>query len=85
MAFFKDRGNRSYTKEIKERAVKEYLAGTGSLLDICEKYNIPSDNTLITWIKLYNANIGLKDIDVQLLMQKVMSKNILRFPTLVEK
>lgn len=62
-AFFKGRGNRSYTKEIKEQAVKEYLAGTGSLLDICEKYNIPSDKTLITWIKLYNANIGLKDYE----------------------
>ena len=62
-AFFKGSGNRSYTKEIKERAVKEYLAGTGSLLYICEKYDIPSDKTLIKWIKQYNANIELKDYE----------------------
>ena len=62
-AFFKGNGNRSYTKEIKERAVKEYLAGTGSLLYICEKYDIPSDKTLIKWIKQYNANMELKDYE----------------------
>ena len=62
-AFFYGNGNRSYTKEFKERAVKDYLSGAGSLLDICEKYDIPSDKTLIKWIKLYNANMELKDYE----------------------
>ena len=46
---------------MKEQAVKEYLAGAGSLLDISRKYNISSERTLIQWIKVYNANIELKD------------------------
>ena len=33
------------------------------MLDICEKYDIPSDKTLIKWIKLYNANMELKDYE----------------------
>lgn len=61
MLFLKGAGNHSYTKAVKEQAVKEYLAGAGSLLDISRKYNISSERTLIQWIKVYNANIELKD------------------------
>ena len=60
-AFLKGAGIHSYTKEVKEQAVKEYLAGAGSLLDISRKYNISSEGTLFQWIKMYNANIELKD------------------------
>ena len=60
-AFLKGAGNHSYTKAVKEQAVKEYLAEAGSLLDISRKYNILSEATLFQWIKMYNANIELKD------------------------
>ena len=62
-AFFKTSGNRSYSKELKEKAVKEYLAGKGSLLEICGKYNISTEHTLSGWIKCYNANMELKDYE----------------------
>ena len=62
-AFVKTSGNRSYSKDLKEKAVKEYLAGKGSLLEICGKYNISSERTLSDWIKCYNANIELKDYE----------------------
>ena len=62
-AFIKSKGNRSYTKELKERAVTEYLNGNGSLLDICVKYNISSEDILSGWIKCYNAHMELKDYE----------------------
>ena len=62
-AFLKTSGNRSYSKDLKEKAVKAYLAGKGSLLEICAKYNISSEHTLSDWIKCYNANMELKDYE----------------------
>ena len=53
--------NESYTKEFKCKVVEEYLAGESSLIDIALKYNIPSDSTVLAWVKLYNDHIELKD------------------------
>ena len=62
-AFIKTSGNRSYSKDLKEKAVKEYLEGKGSLLDICARFNISTEGTLSDWIKCYNANMELKDYE----------------------
>ena len=48
--------NRNYSSELKVRAVKEYLSGGLSLLDICKKYQIRSTHQLRDWIKVYNAH-----------------------------
>lgn len=56
-------GNRSYTAEEKQQAVEDYLQGKGSLREISRKYHIPSNNTLIQWIKVYNSNRELRDYD----------------------
>ena len=53
--------NSSYTKEFKTRAVEDYLSGGGSQEDICNKYQIPSANTLRKWIAKYNDLKELKD------------------------
>ena len=53
--------NNSYTKEFKINAVEEYLSGGGSLEDICNKYQIPSDATLRKWIARYNDLEELRD------------------------
>ena len=53
--------NKSYTKEFKEKVVKEYLAGEGSLRDIQLKYKILSPETLRKWILKYNNDIILTD------------------------
>ena len=49
--------NQSYTKEFKEKVVKEYLDGKGSILSLKTKYKILSDNTLRNWILKYNNGI----------------------------
>jgi transposase-like protein len=48
--------NKSYPATLKERAVKEYLSGKGSLESICLNYQIRSITQLRRWIKVYNAH-----------------------------
>ncbi|MBV1708953.1 MAG: helix-turn-helix domain-containing protein [Erysipelothrix sp.] len=45
--------NATYTKEFKEAAIQEYLAGKGSIEDIAIKVNIPSPSRLRQWILMY--------------------------------
>ena len=56
-AFDEKTANESYTKEFKRKVVEEYLAGESSLIDIALKYNIPSDSTVLAWVKLDNDQI----------------------------
>ena len=60
-AFLTKKSNNVYTKEFKEIVVKAYLNGEGSLRDLCFKYDIPSDATLLGWIISYNSHEELKD------------------------
>ena len=53
--------NNSYTKDFKEKVVKEYLDGKGSLREIQIKYKILSPETLRKWILKYNNGIILTD------------------------
>ncbi len=40
----------------KKAAVEDYLAGKGSLRDVCAKYKITDTYQLRTWIKQYNGH-----------------------------
>lgn len=51
---------KSYSKELKLQAVRDYLAGQGSLNDICKKYGIRAISKLGNWIKQYNGCEELK-------------------------
>jgi transposase-like protein len=55
--------NNYYSKEFKERVVKEYLNCSSSPNELIVKYNIPSRTTLVRWIKMYNNHIEFKDYD----------------------
>ena len=57
---FIESGNKRYPKEVKEQAVEDYLAGRGSLLDICKIHKIRSTAQLRNWIKKYNSHEELK-------------------------
>lgn len=57
---FSTHQNKRYSKIEKEQAVVAYLAGEGSLMDICKKYEIRSTRQLRTWIKKYNGHEELK-------------------------
>ena len=52
--------NRTYPVELKQQAAEEYLAGKGTLQNICEKYQIRSEAQLREWIKVYNRHKDFK-------------------------
>lgn len=54
------KGNKKYSKELKQQAVLDYLAGKGSQNDICKKYGIRSKAKLQIWIKQYNGHEELR-------------------------
>lgn len=51
---------RSYSKEFKMELVKKYISGEASSVDLAHQYDI-SSGLLRNWIRMYNANIELKD------------------------
>jgi transposase-like protein len=53
--------NSSYSKTLKEMAVKDYLDGVGSQLAICKKYGIRSTCQLRNWIMKYNSHEEIID------------------------
>lgn len=62
-AFEERQHNKPYSKEFKEKVVKEYLEGKGSIRNLAVKYDIPSSETLRQWISSYNNHIELRDYD----------------------
>lgn len=52
--------NRKYSPALKEKVVQEYLAGQGSLHELCEKYSISSHSIVQGWIKRYNGQKGFR-------------------------
>lgn len=51
---------RKYSSELKQEAVQDYLDSKGSLIDICQKYNISNPSVLRKWIKRYTSGETLK-------------------------
>lgn len=51
---------KKYSKELKQQAVLDYLAGRGYQDDICKKYGIRSKVKLQIWIKKHNIYEELK-------------------------
>ena len=54
-AFVRDGKNKTYSEELKARAVKDYMEGCGSLKIITAKYGLRSSRQLRQWIKMYNS------------------------------
>lgn len=57
---FFQKKNKRYSKELKECAVLDYLAGKGSQEAICRRYGIRSKGKLQKWIQVYNGHEKLK-------------------------
>jgi len=49
-----------YSSELKHQVVEEYLAGKGSLVDLCKKYIISDSKVIRNWIKKYCGHEDLK-------------------------
>ncbi len=62
-AFDTSTGNKSYSKELKNIIIKEYLVGGISTYDLANKYNLSSKSVVQDWIKKYNKGIEIKDYD----------------------
>ena len=50
------REHRRYSSELKNRAVQDYLAGKGSLRQLCIQYGISDKKSLRQWILCYNGH-----------------------------
>ena len=59
-AFLPQRQNNVYDEGIKNKAVKEYLEGAGSLAEISAKYGLRSSCQLQKWIEVYNSGRGFR-------------------------
>jgi len=59
-AFEVSSSNKSYSKQLKQTAINDYLNGEGSYSDISLKYGIKSDSILKSWVKKYNNHINIK-------------------------
>ena len=57
---FEEGRHKSYSEELKEQAVVDYLSGAGSQTEICRKYQIKSTTQLRLWILKYNNHEPLK-------------------------
>ena len=44
---------RTYSEEIRQKSVEEYLSGQGSSMAIAEKYKLRSGNLVLNWAKEY--------------------------------
>lgn len=47
---------RSYTPEVRQKAVEEYLSGQGSSMAIAETYKLRSGNLVLEWVKEYDRH-----------------------------
>lgn len=63
VAFNNDSTNKSYSKSLKEKVIKEYLLGGTSTTELAIKYNISTSEIVRTWIIKYNNGIEIKDYD----------------------
>ena len=59
-AFLPQRRNNVYSDETRIKAVKDYLNGQGSLVEISSKYGIRDTRQLRNWIKVYNSGKGFR-------------------------
>lgn len=52
--------NQSYSSTLKAAAVRDYLSGSNSLIEICGKYGMKSTTQLRNWVSKYNGHEKLK-------------------------
>ena len=52
--------NRYYSEEIKLQAIRDYLDGKGSLMEIAAKHGLRSKTQLLNWLKVYNTHGEIK-------------------------
>lgn len=67
--------NNTYSKELKENAINDYLNGEGSFLSISRKYKITSKSILQSWVLKYNNHEKLEDYNPKGAVYMIKSRN----------
>lgn len=62
-AFDESLSNKTYTKELKMKVIREYLLGIDSLEGLANKYNISGDEIVRKWVLKYNNGIEMRDYE----------------------
>ena len=62
-AFDESNNNKTYSKEVKNQVIKEYLEGKDSFEGLANKYNISTGEIVREWVLKYNEGIEIKDYD----------------------
>jgi len=60
LAFAPQTHNRSYSEELKLKAVRAYLGGEGSYIELSARFGLRSAKQLRNWVKVYNSGKGFK-------------------------
>ena len=55
--------NKTYSKELKQQVINDYLNGVDSLGGLANKYNVSTHEIVRQWIIKYNKGIEIKDYD----------------------
>ena len=63
MAFDHFQKNKSYSKELKERIINEYINGNGSAEYLANIYDISTPEIVRQWVLKYNNGMEIKDYD----------------------
>ena len=62
-AFENANQNKSYSKELKEKVINDYICGLGSTEYLANKYDISTSEIVRKWIIKFNNGIEIKDYD----------------------
>ena len=60
LAFAPQEHNRSYSEELKLKAVRAYLGGEGSYIELSARFGLRSTRQLWNWVMVYNSGKGFK-------------------------
>jgi transposase-like protein len=63
LIFKNEKSNRSYSKELKEKAIQDYINNEGSYETIANKYGICTGEIVSRWVKRYNRHMEIEDYD----------------------
>ncbi|WP_016993635.1 helix-turn-helix domain-containing protein [Lysinibacillus boronitolerans] len=55
--------NKFYAKELKEKAMVDYLSGNYTMLEVLSNYGISDLSVFKNWLKIYTSHSELKDSD----------------------
>ena len=62
-AFDESITNKTYSKDLKEKVINDYMNGIDSYEGLTNKYKIQNTSIVINWVKKYNNGIEIKDYD----------------------